>query len=339
MDYLRAYFDEELNHEGVVTIAGNPFYRDAILRDLDPTAYDEAFREWFSEKREEKCERANEILALYDNEGRFMRLKEIFLKDSVTPFVGAGLSMPSGYPGWTAFLFRVLAETTVDEDEFRELIDAGKYEEAAEKLFAALPDGCFLEQIENAFGVRRSIDGCIQKLPYLFKSALITTNFDAVLEAVYQRSELQGFEEVLLGGNGLDLPRALGEGRRTLVKLHGSANRSRDRILTKSEYDAHYGAEGQLQSVVEAISTRTLLFLGCSLSVDRTLKSLETLVRERGVENLPKHYAFLRLDNEEERLERRDMLARCNIYPIWYTGDHDECLEALLEKLVEGVDI
>lgn len=342
MEYLRSLFDSELNAElndaGEVVIAGTHFYPDTILRELDSTAYEDAFVEWCNQKREEKCAKADEILSLFDNENRFRRLKEIYAKGSVTPFIGAGLSMPSGYPGWTSFLKRVLSETRVNEADFNQLISNGKYEEAAELLFNNLPQGSLLEQVENAFGISREIDGCVRKFPRLFKAAVITTNFDDVLEKIYQESELRGFDEILLAGDAVDLPKVLGEGKRALVKLHGTATKSRNRVFTKSEYDRHYGVNGTMESVIDAISGRTLLFIGCSLTVDRTLTCLKEMVKKKGIENIPKHYAFLKLDNPEERLERRDQLAECNIHPIWYTDDHDECLDALLEKLVEGAE-
>ena len=62
------------------------------------------------------------------------------------------------------------------------------------------------------------------------------------------------------------------------------------------------------------------------------------IVKEKGADNLPRHYAFIGLKNESEKLVRRDELAEANIYPIWYDAndDHDECIEALLLKLSEG---
>ncbi|MEC9413089.1 MAG: SIR2 family protein, partial [Pseudomonadota bacterium] len=144
--------------------------------------------------------------------------------------------------------------------------------------------------------------------------------------------------EELLGPVAEELPRALGENKRVLVKLHGKANSSRNRILTKDEYDKHYHDEQALESVIEAISNRTLLFLGCSLTVDRTVQCLARIVARRGHEHVPRHYAFLKLNEGEDRLARRDQLAEANIYPIWYTDDHDESIEALLEKLSEGLN-
>lgn len=335
MDYLIPLFHDYLNEEGEIDVVGYVFSRDNILKELDKEGYQEALNEWLQQRQEENLNRAKEILALFDNQRRFQKLKEIYTRGAIVPFVGAGMSIPSDYPGWTKFLFQVLDETKVGKTVFDETIAKGQYEEAAQMLSDALPVGCFLEYVENAFGGNQDIYGVVQRLPQIFKQAVVTTNFDNVLNRCYENANFN-FEEELIGPNAEELPRVLGENRRVLVKLHGKANSSRNRILTKEEYDNHYQDDQALESVIEAISNRTLLFLGCSLTVDRTIQCLSRIVARKGHEHVPRHYAFLKLNAGEDRLARRDQLAAANIYPIWYTDDHDESIEALLEKLIEG---
>lgn len=122
------------------------------------------------------------------------------------------------------------------------------------------------------------------------------------------------------------------------MKLHGEACSSINRVLTKTEYDHHYQNDQALETVIESISNRTLLFLGCSLTVDRTIQCLKRIIDKKGPENVPRHYAFLKLNEGEDRIARKNLLAEANIFPIWYTDDHDESIEALLEKLTEGVN-
>lgn len=337
MDYLLPQFHDYLNEEGEIDVAGYSFSREVILKELEQEGYKEAFNEWLEQRKIDNLNRANEILDKFDNRRRFEKLKEIHSREAITPFVGAGLSMPSDYPGWTRFLYQVLEDTKVNRENFDTTILNGEYEEAAQMLCDSLPAGCFLEYVENAFGANLALIGAVQRLPTLFKSAVITTNFDSVLTRCYEQYSLN-FEEELLGADAEEFPRALGESKRVLVKLHGKANSSKKRILTKSEYDQHYDNGNGLETVIEAISNKTLLFLGCSLTVDRTLQCLARIVARKGHENVPRHYAFLKLSEGEDRLARRDQLAIANVYPIWYTDDHDESIEALFEKLAEGVN-
>jgi hypothetical protein len=337
MDYLKELFHESLNDEGIVEVAGYPFYRDVILRELESEGYKEVFTDWLARRREDNLARAEEILAQFDNRKRFVKIQELYKRGAIIPFVGAGMSMSSGYPSWTSFLYEILNDTKIPKEAFDILISNGEYEEAAQLLFDNLPHGTFLERVENTFDEPLKPCGSVQRLPLLFKSAVITTNFDNVLKKCFEDAAIP-FEEELKGADAKELPRQLGQNKRTLVKLHGTANTSRDRILTKSEYDRHYSNSSTLKQVIEAISSKTLLFLGCSLTIDRTVRCLAEIMQEKGIDNLPRHYAFLKINDGDDRLARRDQLAAANIYPIWYTEDHDECIEALLEKLAEGAE-
>lgn len=334
LDQLRAEIDDET---GKVIIEAVEFTPQQILQEVNPTIFDTAFAEWCEMKKDERLEKAEEILDLFpSNRRRFEVLKSHFKSGSVIPFVGAGMSMPSGYAGWTHYLKGLLNETHVDQKAFNDLLSEYKYEEAAQMLFDGMSAGSFDEALENEFGHDLPIVGAIRFLPYLFTSSVITTNFDNVLKRCYDNSG-RSFTDVLLGPDAIELPKLIGEEKNVLVKLHGKAISGRNRVLTFNEYEEHYANTDTLNKCIRAISRKTLLFLGCSLGVDRTLLSLKELFAEEGTTSMPRHYAFLKLEEEEERVTRQQQLAEANIYPIWYTGDHDQCIEALLEKLAEGI--
>lgn len=327
MEYLRPEFIENLNSAGEVEIEGNFYSRDQILREVDPVFYEQVFLDWLEIRTAERISIAREILNLYDNRDRFAILKERYHNESVMPFVGAGMSLPSDYPGWTTFLYKLREETRIDKPTLDQLISDGKYEEAAQILSSGYPHGSFQEKIEITFGKRNTIYGPIQKLPKMFpNSSIVTTNFD---------DQSKPFEKTLAGIEAVELPNYLGENKRVLVKLHGSAERSHGRILTLDEYNAHYQKGTSLESVIDAISTKSLLFIGCSLTVDRTVQALASIVTRKGHGHCPKHYAFVSLGENDDRLARRDQLVAANIYPIWYAAnnDHSDCIDALLTLL------
>jgi len=341
MDFLKGEFNEQLAAEieqnGNVNVADYSFTPDQILIEIEPVGYDEAFIDWLDKRKERLLIKADEILELYDTRRRFNRLKESYKRESVIPFIGAGMSVPSGYPGWTKFLWQLRNETRVSEEDLNNLLSQGKYEEAAQVLADDMPAGSFDEAIEITFGCDEDLAGTIQLLPHIFNTSVITTNFDDVIKRCYEAANLS-FSETLLGAEARELPRYLGQGSKVLVKLHGKANSRHSRVLTDSEYQQHYGEQNSLLDVIEAISTRTLLFVGCSLVVDRTIQMLTQLVEEKGHDVATRHYALLSIGEDEDRLARRDDLAKANIFPIWYPADedHDECIEALFQKLIEG---
>jgi len=334
LDQLRAEVDEET---GKVIIEAAEFTPQQILQDISETTFDTVFSEWCENKKLERLERAEDILSQYGNERRFRILKERFASGAITPFIGAGMSIPSGYPGWTAFLNRLIEETTADKAQFHRLMSSWKYEEAAQFLYDNMGEARFNEELENEFGHDNSIYGAVRLLPYAFKNSVITTNYDNLLKRCYEAVG-RPFADTLIGSEAVELPKLLGEEKNILLKLHGKSNSSRNRILTQAEYDEHYKEKDQLKKCIKALSSKTLLILGCSLGTDRTVQALVEIVSEEEPGSLPKHYAFLQLDNEEDRVPRAGQLAQANIYPIWYTEEHDESIEALLEKLVEGVN-
>ncbi|KOY00965.1 SIR2 family protein [Pseudomonas nunensis] len=345
MKHLKPIFADALAQEanlfvdkGRVHIRDKHWAPDEILEGLlKPEAYNDLFLDWVQERKEELVESAKAILDEFNLQDRFSKLREVYARGVVVPFVGAGLSVSSGYPGWTAFLKQNIRETAIDPLEFDEILRAGLYEDAAQRLADALGPA-FNEVVENAFGRSREISGCVQLLPHVFDSCVITTNFDDVTKRCYEAAD-KPFSEELSGEHSRELPRKLAEGKRILLKLHGTSTSPRGRILTATEYHKHYGDGEELQRAIEAICSKTLLFVGCSLTVDRTLIAMKAFVQANGHDNVARHYAFLPAPiDSAERFARRDALIECNVYPIWYpAGTHDESIEALLLALMEKI--
>tara|TARA_R110001592_G_scaffold363387_1_gene686817 strand:+ start:3600 stop:4631 length:1032 start_codon:yes stop_codon:yes gene_type:complete len=335
LDQLRAEIDEQT---GKILIEAAEFTPQQILQEISPTTFEAVFTEWCENRKQEKLDKAEEILSKYSNEKRFRVLKSRFESGAIIPFIGAGMSMSSNYPSWTDFLKRLIDETTTSQEPFFDHLNNWRYEEAAQYLFDNMGDARFSEELENEFNHDNPIVGAVRFLPLLFKSSVITTNYDNVLKRCY---EIVGkpFSDTLIGSEAIELPKLLGEEKNILVKLHGKSNSGRNRILTLSEYNAHYKEKHQLRKCIKAISTKTLLFIGCSLGIDRTIQTLIEIVAEEEPGSLTNHYAFLKLEDEKERVSRAQQLAKANIFPIWYTEDHDESIEALLEKLADGVNL
>ncbi len=253
----------------------------------------------------------------------------------MVPFVGAGLSQPSGYPMWTPFLRNLRKRSRITEEQLDDLLSNGKYEEAAQALADDLGP-IFGEELESTFGAARDITGAVQFLPSLFETPIITTNYDSVLKRVYENQNKQ-FEEIISGIQSSEISKFLGAGHRVLVKLHGTAMSGNGRILTLNEYNKHYVENDVIANVISAVCSKTLLFLGCGLSKDRTLGAMQSFAEQRGHENVARHYAFLQApDGVDAMNERGRFLANSNIFPIWYSGgDHDQAIEAFLHKLNE----
>ncbi|UEB31410.1 SIR2 family protein [Haemophilus influenzae] len=341
-DYLERLFIEELNSEGEIIISGNSFFRHEILYTLDPEAYKDVFEFWKTERKQRNLNEANRILDITsDNRNRFIRLKELFKEKKIIPFIGAGMSMSTGLTSWSEFLRSVQQETRTDRFYFEDLLSQGEFEEAAQYLDDCSPSH-LQEQLDNIFGRKylfNEINGVICLLPKFFNNTpIITTNYDNILSTVYQKCDYPFSDEL----NGLyleDLYNKLLDKQNFLLKIHGTFDKPQNRILTKNDYDKHYNDQtSKLKNCVESLFSSSLLFIGCSLTIDRLIKALAEIVQEKGSENLPRHYAFLFSDPKKDvnRINKKEELAKSNIFPIWYDGDHDESIEALLELLNDG---
>lgn len=224
------------------------------------------------------------------------------------------------------------------EAELETLIAAGRYEEAASALSLNMPAHLFDERLEQAFVARSAgdISGAVRFLPEIFAETVITTNFDNVLEVVHVNAD-NDFQEVLNGASIAQFRVLRGKGRRCLLKVHGHHTNPASRVLTKDEYDKAYGhhcpARVELQYI---FGSEPLLFLGCGLAEDRTMQLLKEVVDADG--GTPRNYAILqRPADDAVRLSREHFLTARKVFPIWYQGDHDECIEAVVAGLLRAM--
>lgn len=340
MDYLFPAFHEFLKDEnncyvenGRIYIGENHWAPDDVLKMISEDTYDEAFKQWLEIRKEDLIQIADDFLDEFDQRERFNKLKQNVNNDAVVPFVGAGMSEPSGYLMWTPFLKKLVDHTDITLEQLEEKLGKGEYEEVAQD-FADSLGPAFAEELENSYGVKKDIKGAVQLLPTLFNSPVITTNYDSVLKRCFDEQTMH-FDEVIPGCHAEEVTKYLASGDRVLVKLHGTAMSGVGRVLTLEEYEKNYEENDVISTVISAFCTKTLLFLGCSLSVDRTLKVMRDYAHQVGHDKSPRHYAFLQAPATQElRNEKRKFLSEANIFPIWYSGgDHDQAVEALLQKL------
>jgi hypothetical protein len=327
---------EDGSSERVISIDGTEFIPSAVLAD-DEDAFNQSFLAWINERKEANLTRANEILAKYENEKRFEKLILAYGSNNITPFVGAGMTIPSNYPGWTSFLYELLIETSISKDILDKKLEEGDYEGAAQLIHDDLGASSFNEHLEIEFSRKRETIGAINYLPELFKeSSVITTNFDPVLENLFNSCEC-GFDSVQSGKYLEEIMRQSASGSRMLIKLHGDAMQVSGRVLTSQEYQNAYTEESQIKKFFDRYMFKSaLLFMGCSLTVDRTIRHMQEVVKREGEITLPRHFAFLEeIKDDKLRRAKKKYLADANIFPIWYPeGEHDQSIEALFVKLL-----
>jgi SIR2-like protein len=260
----------------------------------------------------------------------------------VIPFIGAGISIPFGFPSWSTFLINQAKKAGI-ESKIQRWLDIGEFEEAAEDLLKERGFRAFHDAISSEYGVHKLVGhelyGAAMTLPQLTAGPVITTNFDHVLEEAFKRQNRR-FEQEVWGAKASLATRALYQNRRFLLKIHGDAEDSSDRILTRSDYEKYYGnADGSdvdfslpLPALIQQmLLSRPLLFVGCSLMYDRIVVVLEQVSRTyRDIA----HYAIVDAPpTTSDFFERSRFLAEHNVRPIWYPHSQHQYVEALLTYL------
>jgi hypothetical protein len=337
VEYFRQRFIDELNDEGLVAVRTFEWPPAEVLQTMAPLDYEAHFSDWVETQKQAAKDRAREFLEKYNCLNRFNRLHAQLNKQSVLPFVGAGLSKPTGFPLWEGFLLGLTADYSAIATQIRTHLTHNRYEEAAQILMERMGPEVFAEAIQNAFGSRRkTLKGPVQLLPRIFTRGCMTTNFDYVLNRVYEGSDCR-FKGEFGGDRLIEAPRRLADEPHCLIRLHGEAESAQGRVLVSSEYESCYGGQGNYPDILKIIvGNSSLLFLGCSLSVDRTIEALRE-IKKSAVVQTPRHFAFLPLTDEGDRESRRTELGRADIHPIWYPPeDHDQAIEDLLISLMEG---
>lgn len=274
-----------------------------------------------------------------DNQTVFCEIQQGIQR--LTPFVGAGMSVPFGYPCWADYLAHL--NSKVLEKDVREKIKAlltgssvHRYEDAAQLLSEYRGAQNFRADIMAEFG-KEPISSCefestaLYMLPLLFQGLVLTTNYDKMLETVYYMHGCP-FDAVAHPGHHELLNASLsGFSKNILFKLHGDISEGTSLILTGSSYNQAYDPNTDLvQTLKKCFAQTRLLFLGCSLGEDRTMEVLHTIL-EPGI----MHYAFCSCKKEERSAQIR-RLDRLGIRAVLFPNKKYDSIRVLLSKSAEN---
>ena len=286
-----------------------------------------------------------DVIGFYqaNNDAVYKDLKTAYLGGRLTPFVGAGLSVFCGYKLWPSVL-KELSAFIPDEglqQEALDMIEQFEYLEAAEHIqkhyrpMLRRLQGIVSYDKLKACPDERLYSSATWILPYLFHDRpLMTTNFDGVLEYVFSK---QGstFERVVEPHDPSLLTQIRQRDIHGLFKLHGDIGKettSLDRLVfTKTQYDTVYCTGGELiEELKQWYQNQTLLFLGCSLSMDKTMEVLRDVASANpGI----RHFAIVGCKKEQ----RSDLLGRfieLGIDAIFYDDSNHDAVRVILEHLL-----
>jgi len=309
-----SYFEMKVRERfDPIPFAGSSFDPMDVLV-LDPEAYRELRLQFYSEVQEDVVDQLDP-----DSRRRLQEVLDAIPKGGVVPIFGAGMSVPSGYPTWSGFL-RQCAAGRLDAGEVDELLALGEFEILASRVRDSLGPNTFEERMA-IFGLARRPSEALSVAVELFSDGhFVTTNFDPLIEATCAELELE-----LQTIEGCDnwsgwSSEIYDTKKRILLKIHGHFRRPGGRVLLEAEYVNAYSPTGAVRRDLETLLMhRSLVFLGASLSGDRTMQLAGELLSGKQPGTSPRHHAFLPVTSRSP--ERESFLGERGIFAIWYPND------------------
>ena len=311
----------------------------------DKEAYEQAIRAYRIERRHEVLSREFLIESLGDengihwfdrNERRLNQLVERLADDMVVPFIGAGISVGGGFPTWKDHLRQQGRTAGINPTQIEEWLANGEFEQVIEHIEGVHGPEVFAQEIRDAFSKTGSIQDITLRLSELFSDTLITTNYDQLLEQVFDTGS-ESSVQVINGMTAMERPET---NKVTVIKLHGDIRNPQRCILGKAQYDQAYGEEElDLERPIPKLlkyyfKNSSLLFIGCSLQNDRTLLVFKKIKELTGDFDFPQHFALEQAPESQELLiARNSELARLGITVIWYPKGQHEQVEAILNHV------
>jgi|ERR1051325_166639 hypothetical protein len=185
------------------------------------------------------------------------RLLRAYESDEMTCFFGAGLSMASGLPSWTAMLKDYFGlDPTIMSDEYADALTQAEL--ASHRLGAEKVQSVLREKlgVKRAASTNHFLTAAL-RLPFY-----VTTNYDSLFEDAW--NAIADDVPLVTITNDANLREALPDcvlapspERSYLFKLHGSISRRDEHlILTRSDYRRHYRSNIELFSFGGRASTK-----------------------------------------------------------------------------------
>ncbi|PWW36465.1 NB-ARC domain-containing protein [Idiomarina loihiensis] len=273
-------------------------------------------------------------------------LRKSLANREVIPLIGAGVSMSvktkkgsKAFPSWSDLLCNAADELEGKDSEVVELqVKREKLQRAAQEAQELLSGRRWFDFLNSQFSIDfKNLDDSCKALPkaiWKLSNRVVTLNYDKVLEWAHEESaNLCAFDN----SNHEQLAEfARVSNKEMLWHLHGKIEHPKHMVLTPQSYhrlyqeDAEKHYKAALTKFRELISTKIILFIGCSLD---DVELLAELVEQNELfdGNTGPHYALVR---EKDKQTIDDKLSGIDIKTISFS-EFGQPLIDIVQQLVE----
>lgn len=202
------------------------------------------------------------------------RLVEDIARDNCVLFVGAGLSMGARLPSWRHLMERMMdwaeehrVDLSGDRRELKSLIKESEYLLVAEELRELMGKERFKQFMTEVFRDDRLRPTDTHRLlPEIQFSAVVTTNYDVLLEGVYTSPD-GGVPRSYTQEDTGALSALHRDGKFYILKLHGDIDRIETIVLGRSDYrEVMFANQAYRDFLTTLFGSKTVLFVGTSLT-------------------------------------------------------------------------
>lgn len=243
--------------------------------------------------------------------------------DSLILFVGAGVSINSGYPSWNSLIENFRGEPS--ENSVKKT-----NQQVAQEYYDNFGRNLYYKKLQEIFGaVKPKYNPILDQIVKIRPKHIITTNYDKLLENSLQ-NEISQYSIIK---DDKDLPYSRDD--HNIIKMHGDLD-SKNIVLTESDYkDYANNFGGVIDKIRSLLVNHTVLFIGYSLQ-DDTFNNILDHVNDLFSADAKRAYLYLpeKLSSKTIQLyERRNIFCFNNIEQNESDNDPGQLLTNLLKKI------
>ncbi|PAT01139.1 hypothetical protein CI105_08395 [Candidatus Izimaplasma bacterium ZiA1] len=213
---------------------------------------------------------------------------EFIMNDEASLFIGAGISIGSGYVNWKELLTEIADEIGLDIDEEDDLIELAQFHKNENDSRELLNKKLIKEFTRDV--VSNKTHNLLSEMEI---DEYWTSNYDTLLEDTFKND---GFN-VEAKRSTADLARKYPRIDKTVYKMHGDIGSPENAVLVKDDYET-YSVKWKDFSLLfqSALIKKTFLFIGFSFD-DPNLKYLLGRIKMLMGEDARKHYCIMKRVN------------------------------------------
>ena len=270
-------------------------------------------------------------------------LVDACIKNECVLYAGAGLGAQSGFPTWGDFIWQLLRWAQdngfineAEASDYRLEVVRGQADPVADSVVSRLTTEqqqvALNDYLQEVFLKQVSPSALHEQIKKIKFSAILTANFDTLLETVYG---VKG-DDIYTPKDSDKLLSALTRRAFFILKLYGRLDKKETVIVSSAQYeDGITDNELFSQFMQTLFFSRTLLFVGASIEgIESYLKGI----------SLPKevartHYAIVAVNNQGAWKAKAELLERrygIQVLPFTPSKDYAE-LKTFLEKLTHAL--